>query len=249
MKQSLLKIPKRKKSGFKKTETSRAKITKKKVLVFIITALILLIVLTGSGIAGDFLKEKIPAGEKAETAELEQPKENEQSEVVELGDMKDRLAYDFISTLKGDAYLIRYKTTTVYQGTSYEVETTYAVSGDSTALASTDRATIVKGNKVYMLNHTDKTIISWNVGQSDNLKRIETEGLAYVGSSKEGGLLCEEYAAAQTEIKISFSGNDLKKVATRINRQAIVMDIIEVSKEVPDDLFVVPNDYRITDLS
>lgn len=248
MRLRLLKVPKTKKLNLKKIERSKTNITAKKVLVFVI-ALLVLVLLAGSGIAGDIWKDKLPKEKKAEPVHEEPSEENEKTEASVPEDMKNRLAADFISTLTAEEYLIRYKTTTVYQGQSYEVETTYAVSGHSIALASTDRATVVKDNRVYMLNHADKSMISWNVTESDYLERIETEGLVYQGSSNTGGLVCEEYKTAETQLKIYFEGKELKKVATSINDQDVMMDIIEVSKKVPESLFAVPQDYRNTNLS
>lgn len=248
MRLRLLKVPKTKKLNLKKIERSKTNITAKKVLVFVI-ALLVLVLLAGSGIAGDIWKDKFPKEKTTEPVREEPSEENEKTEASVPEDMENRLAADFISTLRAEEYLIRYKTTTVYQGQAYEVETTYAVSGDSIALASTDRATVVKDNRVYMLNHADKSMISWNVTESDCLERIETEGLVYRGSTNAGGLVCEEYKTAKAQLKIYFDGTELKKVATSINEQDVMMDIIAVSKEVPESLFAVPKDYRNTNLS
>lgn len=225
------------------------RISKKKLLL-IFAALLILAVLVGSGLTDRILTETASDEKPTEGLREEQGAEKENAEGSGLGDLENRLAADFIKTLQGEQYLIKYRTTTVYEGTAYEVETTFAVSGKSIAMVSADRATIVRDNQVFMLNHTDKTIISWKVTLSDNLKRIDAEGLVYQGSSEAGGLVCEEYTtAAQTRIRIYFSGNELKKVATSINHQDIVMDIVEVSKEVPESLFVVPAGYQITNLS
>lgn len=240
---------KRQSSKASKIKTPRMRMSKKKLLVLFV-ALLILAVLAGYGITDRILAEKASEEKTAEGFREEQGEEKENAEGSGLGDLENRLAADFIKTLQGEQYFIKYRTTTVYEGASYEVETTFAVSGKSIAMVSADRATIVKDNKVFMLNHTDKTIISWKVTQTDNLKRIDAEGLVYLGSSEAGGLVCEEYTtAAQARIRIYFSGNELKKVATAINRQDIVMDIVEVSKEVPESLFVVPAGYQITNLS
>jgi len=132
--------------------------------------------------------EEISAEEK-KTESVQKDNEEEKSEDPDTGNLENHLASDFIKTLRAEKYMIRYKTTTVYEGNSFEVETTYAVSGDSAAMVSADRATIIKDNKVYMLNHTDKTMISWDVNHTEGLKRIDTEGMVYRGNREEGGLV------------------------------------------------------------
>lgn len=49
-------------------------------------------------------------------------------------------------------------------------------------------------------------------------------------------------------LKLYFDGKKLVKMITNINKQDQVMDIIEVSKEVPMNLFDVPMDYKIDNL-
>lgn len=215
---------------------------------------IFLILILAAAMLIFFLGSKEASGEKSseeKKTEFVQKDEEEKAETEDSdsGNLENHLGSDFIKILKSGNYLIKYRTTTVYDGKSFEVEILYAVSGDSIAMVSQDRATIVKDNKVYMLNHTDKTMISWNVDHtSDNLKRIDTEGLVYLGSSKEGNLLCEEYRTELTNLKLYFDGKDLAKLATKINQQDIVVDIVEVSEEVPETMFQVPTGYRSTNL-
>jgi hypothetical protein len=83
---------------------------------------------------------------------------------------------------------------------------------------------------------------------SVDLKRIDTDGLAYVGSSDTDGLVCEEYATATTQLKLYFKDGKLFRIATAINKMNVVMDAIEVSKKVPDSLFQVPPDYSTTEI-
>ncbi|HYE67529.1 MAG TPA: hypothetical protein VEA58_02900 [Anaerovoracaceae bacterium] len=215
------------------------------IFLILILAAAMLIIFWGSKEASG---EKSSEEKKTEFVQKDE-EENAETEDSDSGNLENHLGSDFIKTLKSGNYLIKYRTTTVYDGKSFEVETTYAVSGDSIAMISQDRATIVKDNKVYMLNHADKTMISWNVDHtSDNLKRIDTEGLVYLGSSQEGNLLCEEYATELTNIKLYFDGEALVKMSPDMNRQDIIMDIVEVSEEVPETMFQVPTGYRATNL-
>ena len=162
--------------------------------------------------------------------------------------LENHLATEFLRTLKSDQYMIIYKTTTEYCGESFDVETTYAVNGKSIAMKSGDRATIVKDDRVYMLDDANKRTISWDVEKSNDLRRIDTNGLTYIGSSEMDGLVCEEYATASTQIKLYFEGEKLVRIDTVINKIDVVMDVIKVSKKVSDSLFVVPEDYMTTNI-
>lgn len=220
---------------------------KKVIAVFLLLIVIAAALVVFVGTKED--SDKKPSEEKTEFVQKDEEEEKAETEDSNTGNLENHLGSDFIKTLKSRNYLIKYRTTTVYDGKSFEVETTYAVSGDNIAMISEDRATIVKDNKVYMLDHTNKTILSWAVDHtSDNLKRIDTEGLVFLGSSEEGGLVCEEYATALTHFKLYFSGYDLVKMTAEINRQDIVMDIIEVSEEAPESMFQVPTGYHSTSL-
>lgn len=197
-------------------------------------------------------KESVQTEESAsdtKNADKKTDKKVKKAEDIDIGDLEGHLASDFIKILRAENYMIRYKTTTVYEGKSYDVETTYAVSGNNIALSSGDRATIVLDKKVYMLNNTDRSMISWDVTQTDNLKRIDTTDMVFTGSSEANGLVCEEYTTSTANIKFFFKDKKLTEIITNINKQDVDMNIIEVSEKVPAELFVVPSDYRNTDIS
>lgn len=241
------------KNRIKKIEIQRfkGKNLKKRTLLILIAALLVLVALAGVGISKGLLKGPVmEAGAKKTEAVQEKQSGGEtgKADDADLQKIKGRLAYDFIRTLRSDRYMIKYKTTTVYEGKSYEVETAYAVSGSSISLSSGSRATVVRDGKVYMLNHADKTALSWDVADSDDLKRIDTEGIAFVGSREESGLVCEEYQTAASGIKLYFDGKNPVRMETTINKIDTVMDITGVSKEVPESLFAVPADYDTTNI-
>jgi len=221
----------------------------------LLVLLVVLLVLAGlagfgyiKGFLNGFLKGSETEGKKAETVQDAQNDGKEKAGVADLQSLKGNLGYGFIKTLRSDQYMIKYRTTTEYEGKSYEVETTYAVSGGSISLVAGDRATIVRDGKVYMLNHTDRSILSWDVASADHPKRIDTERIEFVGSREEGGLICEEYKTASSGMKLYFDGKSLVRMETSINKIDTNMNILEVSKKVPDSLFVVPADYRTTEI-
>jgi hypothetical protein len=236
-----IKLPKRKKAKY---EAGEGKTRKRKLPVrLLIIVLLIALAAVGFGyVKGIIFKEKAPQ----KTEESAKKDLNEKSEAVDMTGLENHLATDFLRTLKSDKYMIKYRTTTVYNGESFEVETTYAVNGKSIAMSSGDRGTIVKDDKVYMLDHTNKRILNWDVTKSNDLEKIVTEGLQYIGSSETGGIVCEEYATAETQLKLYFQSGKLARIATAINKQDVVMDIVEVSNKVPESMFEVPSDYMTT---
>ncbi len=241
--------PKSKKK--KSSDEQKSKIKIKRLLIPVIL-IVLAAVAYGTGFIDDILEgdEKSSHAEGTTSrVEGEPGAGGEKPGYNDLSQLEDRLAIEFIKTLRSEEYSLRYRTTTVYEGVAFEVETTYAVSGSSIALASGDRATIVSGNMVYMLNHGDKSMISWDVADSDNLKKIDTRDLIFLGSRQEGGLVCEEYQTASGTMMIYFDGDKPVKMATIINGLDTVMHIEEISKEAPADLFLVPENYRNSYLS
>lgn len=216
----------------------------------LVLALILLLILaiSAGGLSGTVFKSKSLAGEETEVRTKQKEKAQE-AEATLAADLENRLATDFIKTLMSGKYVIRYKTATIYEGQTYEVETTYAVSGGNIALIAGDRATVVRDDRVYMMNHTDRTIISWNVNhEKGSPERIDTNGIAYIGRGTEGGLTYEEYSTASSLLKLCFNGKELVKMTARVNKEDMVMNIVSVEKTVPDSLFEVPPGYQITNI-
>lgn len=252
------KEPKKKKQKAPKTgdgKPAKLKIEKKRRFVLFLVILLALVILTGMGVQRFVLKDKTSDSKTSGNVHSEQQKEEGKENGKKAkqpaldSSLKNHLATDFIKTLNSQQYLIKYKTTTVYDDQSFEVETTYAVSGSSIALNSGDRSTIVKDGKTYMLNHTEKTILSWDIKQSAGTpKRLDTDGLVYSGSGQENSLVCEEYKTASTYFKLYFKDKVLVKMVTVMNGMDTVMDISEIDKKVPADMFAIPQGYQLSEL-
>ena len=131
-------------------KTPKIKMRKRKLILLVIALfLIVVIIPVGSGV----IKDRIHEGKIAENVEQaqnegsgnsENPGKSDAADYGSTEELNSRLGSEFIHTLESGEYAIRYKTTAMYEGQPYEVETTYAVSGGSTALVSADLATIVK---------------------------------------------------------------------------------------------------------
>jgi len=168
---------------------------------------------------------------------------------IDLGELEGHLASNYIKILRTKNYTIKYRTTTVYDGQPYTMETTYAVYGENVAMTSGDRSTVVLNQNVYIMDHTNRTMISWRATQTENLRTIDTSDIAFAGSSETGGLVCEEYTTATALIKFYFKNEALAEVDTVINNQVADMEIIEFKEGVPMELFVVPGNYQNTNIT
>ena len=239
----------------KKESKSKKEPRRKNKLLLLLVMLILLIILAGIGVQRFVLKDKASDSKPAQKSQSEQQRDagkagKKESKPAPLDpSVENHLGTDFLKTLNSQHYLIRYKTTTIYNGQSFEMETAYAVSGSSIALSSADRSTIVKDGKVYMLNHTEKTILSWAVGHSDgDPKRLDLNGLVYSGTSRENGLTCESYQTASSYLKLYFKDQTLVKMITVMNGMDTVMDISQVEKKAPLEMFDIPQGYQLSEL-
>lgn len=270
-KQKKEKFPKPKKE--KKIMTSGSKNGKLKLILIILLAVV--IAAAGGFFAATkfFLKGDAPDKEKKESTKTEEStkestsKHGEESAKktseaglqvkkitvkaadINIGDLEGHLASEYIKILRTKNYVIKYRTTTVYEGQSFPVETTYAVYGDNIAMASADRSTVILNQNVYMIDHTNRTMLYWRATKTENLRDIDTSDMVFVQSTESGGLVCEEYSTATALIKFCFKDNALVQIATIINKQDVLMDIIEFKEGAPMDLFVVPGDYQSSNIT
>ncbi len=166
-----------------------------------------------------------------------------------------KLSTAFADMMKNNKYLMKYKMTSEFEGKSMEIEATVAVSGDNMAVTSSAgeiKTTIIsKGDKTYMVNHSQKMVME--MPQSNALKdakqnKIQTNGLTYVSSGIEDGLTYEKYSTTNGDMKYYFDGKKLVKISIQNEGQTMVMNILEMSNNVPDSMFEIPTDYQKTQL-
>lgn len=166
-----------------------------------------------------------------------------------------KLSGTYAEMMKKNKYLMKYKMTSEFEGKKMEVEATVAVSGQNvavTSLAEGIKTTFLsKDNKTYMVNHSEKVVIEIPQGSAmadgmDN--EIGTDGLTYVSSGVEDGLAYEKYSTTDGGIKYYFEGKKLVKIVLEVEGKPLVMNILEMSDNVPDIMFEVPSDYEKTTL-
>jgi len=166
-----------------------------------------------------------------------------------------KLSTVYADMMKNNKYLMKYKMTSKLEGQSMEIEATVAVSGDNSAMTSIANgmktSIISKGNKTYMVDHSEKTILEMpqgNAAEDAKDNEIETDGLTYMSSGVEDGLTYEKYSTTDGILKYYFDGKKLVKITFESQGQTMVMNIIEMSNNVSDSMFELPANYAKTTL-
>lgn len=173
-----------------------------------------------------------------------------------LEGMGDLLSSAFVDMMKDDEYLLKYKATIEFEGESIEVTATVATAGDDTAMTSSgeglETTMIIKDDKVHMVDHASKSVMSWAQTQEteDQLETgaIDADEMTYLGSGNEDGLIYEEYSTEDGSVKYYFDGKELVKIAVTNEEGIMVMDIIEISNEVPASMFEIPSGYQVIEM-
>ncbi len=199
-------------------------------------------------------------GGSADTPDADQPEsvQSDSGDAEEAGaqGLGDLLSGAYVDMMKNKEYMMVYKATVDFEGQSMEVEATVAVKGEDSAMTSKgqgfETSMIFKDNKVYMIDHAGKTVTSWSDsgGYTDEMETgsFEADDMTYLGNGKEDGLVYEEYSTAGGNVKYYFDGKDLVRIATVIEGQKMVMDIIEMSNRVPADMLEIPAGYQLIEM-
>lgn len=217
----------------------------KKVISILMVLFLVVVMMTGCGGSTGTAEN--------EQTEASQNEQTENAEDVATEGMGDLLSAAYVDMMKSNEYLMTYKAVLEFEGQQMEVEATMAVSGDDSAMLSKgngfESMVIMKDDKVYMVDHGSKTVTSWSQTQENGMSdidtdTIDTEGMNYLGNGEEGGLNYEEYSTIDGSVKYYFDGKDLVKIATTMEGQSVVMDIIEMSNDVPASMFEIPAGYQ-----
>ncbi|MBR0599064.1 DUF4412 domain-containing protein [Sinanaerobacter chloroacetimidivorans] len=216
----------------------------KKILSCIFVAIFVLVMVTGCGGGG----EKAQPENGVSQQESDNQQAEESSKNVDTDSLGDKLASTYIAMMKDEKYLMKYKASLDMEGQQVEMEATVAVKGDDTAIiskgAGMESTMIFKDDTMYMVDHGAKSVLV--MAQTDKVEdeTINTEGITYVGSGKEGGLTYEEYSTEDGTLKYYFDGKKLVKITADIAGLTTTMEILEMSNQVPDSLFEIPAGYE-----
>ncbi|MDD4592274.1 MAG: hypothetical protein PHG06_17880 [Parabacteroides sp.] len=168
---------------------------------------------------------------------------------TETEGMGELLSASYVEMMKSGKYLLKYRATIEFEGQSAQLEATAAVAGEDSAFISKvggiESKMIFKEDKVYMIDHANKSILIWSSGAEDEDDgTIDTEGITYIGKGIEDGLDYEEYSTEDGSIKYYFDGKKLVKMIVVTENETMLMEILEMSDKVPDSMFEIPSDYQ-----
>jgi hypothetical protein len=142
---------------------------------------------------------------QAESAGNEEETKASDADATGLEGMGDLLSAAYVDMMKANQYYMKYKGTVEYGGQSMELEAAVAVKGEDMAMTSSTQGIesniVIKDGMVYMVDHAGKTVTTWAQMEGEEAipmdsGTIDTEGIAYIGSGKEDGLVYEEYSTA-----------------------------------------------------
>lgn len=223
-------------------------------IVLMMTSMLLFTGCGGSDSASDTEQTKSEQSEQAADASEEEAADTAKVNTEGMGDL---LSSAYVDMMKGNEYLMKYKFTMDYGGQSMEIEATMGKKGDDMAMISdmmgTKTTTIFKDDKVYMVDHNSKTVTAMAQTPDESAAAagsgsINMEGVTYLGTGNEDGLVYEEYSTSECKVKYYFDGKKLVKMAVDVNGQIMVMEILEMSKDVPADMFEIPAGYQVVEM-
>lgn len=223
---------------------------KRSVSILLVLLLAVAMLLSGCGGSGGSAEESA-ASDNAQSDEAASA-DQEKAEAATEG-MGDLLSSTYVDMMKGDEYLMKYKATMEFDGQSTEMEATIAESGDKMSMISTGGGytskMVIKDGKTYMIDDASKTVTSMatppDEGMAENSGEIDTSGITYLGTGNEDGLVYEEYTTDAGGLKYYFDGKDLVRIKMTTEQGEMVMDIEELSNDVPASMFDIPSDYQI----
>lgn len=174
----------------------------------------------------------------------------------------EHFADPYIKVLQGEKYLLKCIpiTETVFD---LPADIEYSLARDSNRLViSFDQNIIIgnrfllQGNKVYAINDKEKAVLM--VGE-DTMKDIQdsvpkSSEMIYTADGTDmflnQELAYEEYTSADRIIRFYFDGKTLVGLEEFSNGdKKNALKILELTDQVPAEIFDIPSDYQITDLS
>jgi len=182
--------------------------------------------------------------EEAQAEEAEEPEES-----ATMPEMGDRLAKAYKDLMASGKYYMKYRMTA--DGESIDAEIAY--NGDDfatkTVVGGTENRMIIKDKKMYMIDHDTKTVMIMSSADFEEEEEdIDYAGLVFVkdgqGDFLGQTLPYEEYSEDGTLVKYFFQGNKLVGMEMNIDGMIQVLEIFELSGNIPSGMFDIPKDYE-----
>jgi hypothetical protein len=176
----------------------------------------------------------------------------------------DILSQKFVDIMKDGKYTMTMKIFATVNGELEDVmETTMSM--DGTAMASKielgdsmTMSTVIKDGKMYLISHDMKTVMVMDASKqvptdTPQAPEIKLDGIVYKGKGKAdflGKMLdYEEYTTDGGSVRYFFEGNELKGMENSFENMKTLMEISKLTDTVDDSMFIIPSDYKVTNLS
>ena len=171
-----------------------------------------------------------------------------------------RLSETYQNMMDDGKYTMKYKIiTNMNDDDDNEMEIRLAVMDGMSAITmdldDLETTTINRDNKIYIVNHENRTIMVMNQGaqvagedSSTSPEDLNDYDMEYVGSGRENFMgkerPYEEYSFEGGSTKYYFDGNDLDGMIITIGDNITIMEIEEISDTVNETLFELPLGYQ-----
>lgn len=224
-----------------------------------------IMLMTGLFIAGcsqnnDTTTKTSEATSQSETESKTTNDESDSGAEAESSEQLGTLSKDYINLFNSGHYYMRTRTTaTDDAGTMMETEATTIVSDGKTAYLlnaeGVETEMVMMDGKVYLVDHMNRMVSVMNQAAEsdssipdtadDTIPNMEMHDFEFVGSGTEDGLTYEEYRSeGGMHMFYYFDGENLKKIKTINDGFESMMEILELSDNVPADSFDIPQDYQ-----
>ncbi|NLO97115.1 MAG: hypothetical protein GX091_03425 [Peptococcaceae bacterium] len=178
----------------------------------------------------------------------DQAKGSEKVQSEEMSQMGDRLATTYKDLMASGKYYMKYRMTA--NGETIEAEIAYK--GDDfatkTVMDGIENRMVVKDQKMYLIDSETKTVTIMSSDPIEEEEDVNYAGLVFVKEGKEDflgqTLPYEEYSEDGFLVKYFFQGNKLVGMEITDEESTQVLEILELSDNIPPIMFDIPADYE-----
>jgi len=188
-----------------------------------------------------------------EETQAEDPIEAEEPEEAvkpaEMPEMGDRLAKAFNDLMASGKYYMKYRMNV--DGESIDAEIAYDDDNfaTKTVTGGIKSHMIIKDQKMYMIDPDARTVMIMSSADfEEDEEDLDYSGLVFIqdgqGDFLGQTLPYEEYSEDGTLVKYFFKGKELVGMEMNIDGMIQVLEIFELSGNIPAGMFDIPKDYE-----
>lgn len=176
----------------------------------------------------------------------------------------DLLSKNIVDIMKDGKYTMTVKMYATVNGKLEDVmESTMSMNGSEMASKielgdSLTMSTVLKDGKMYIISHDMKTVMVMDASKpvpqdTPQAPEIKLDGIVYKGKGKAdflGKMLdYEEYTTDSGSVRYFFEGNELRGIEYTYGSVKTVMEISKLTDTIDDSMFIIPSDYKVTNLN